>query len=172
VSESSNWKVCVPAADGEETCYELYAELPPVLDSQLADELASLADLEALAAEVADARLQVGLLEALDDAAVRLNTRLPGGAVLRRADVVVFHDDLDGVPGVIGMTTSDGFTALRSAGYQVKLKWEWESGFDLDTISDQTPGPGAPYPPPKLVYIWVRTLPPDPPADTDPPVIE
>jgi hypothetical protein len=168
---TSYWKFCFPGPTGEEICTELYADLSPEIEGQIRDEVAALAGVEALASQVTDAALRIRLVEALDDAAVRLNTRLSGGTVLRRSDPGTFEDDPDGfvgVPFVVGMTEREGYDMLRAAGYQVKTVWEWTSPTEEYTITDQAPKGGAANLPPTLVYIWVRTLPPDPPRTGDP----
>ena len=163
---TSYWKFCIPGPGlGPEKCIELYAELPPELGGHIRDELEALAGVEVLASQVTDATLRIRLVEALDDAAIRLNTRLPDGMVLRRSDQGTFEDDRDGfvgVPGVVGMTHVDGATTLWAAGYPHRTVWEWTSGSDENTITGQAPEGGAPNLPPTLVSIWVRTLPPDP----------
>lgn len=165
---SSYWKICHTGADGEQICTELYAEIPPEL-GPATEEVRQIATVDKVAREVTDASLQVRLLEALDDAALRLNTRLYGDFVLRRSDLAESGDRAAvGVPAVIGMTHVEGFQTLRAAGYQVKTVWEWTSSGEENMISDQAPAAGAPNVPPALVHIWVRTLPPDPPPDHTP----
>ena len=162
---SSYWKICHTGADGEQICTELYAEIPPEL-GPATEEVRQVAIVDKVAAQVTDASLQVRLVEALDDAALRLNTRLYGGFVLRRSDLAESGDRAAvGVPAVIGMTHTEGFHTLRAAGYQVKTVWEWTSSSEENMISDQAPVAGAPNVPPALVHIWVRTLPPDPLPD-------
>jgi len=167
----SYWKICVPGPDGEELCTQLYADLGPhgeVLDKA---EIGVLASIEQLALQTPDPALRVRLVEALDDAAVRLNGRLPDGVVLRMADdengtgVATF----DGVPGVVDLPYVEGIPILRNAGYRTRLVWEWHSNAELDAISAQEPKGGAAFDPPTQVTVWVRTDPPEP-VNTDPPM--
>jgi hypothetical protein len=169
----SYWKICVPGPDGEERCTRLYADLRPHGEAPDEAEIGVLASIEQLALQTPDPALRVRLVEALDDAVVRLNTRLPEGVVLRMADDEndAAVDTFDGVPGVVDLPYVEGIPILRNAGYRTRLVWEWHSNAELDAISAQEPKGGAAFDPPTLVTVWVRTDPPEPPVDTDPPFL-
>src|SRR6266516_2475794 len=135
----SYWKICVAGPDGEELCTRLYADLRPHRETPDEADIGVLASIEQLALQAPDPALRVRLVEALDDAAVRLNARLaegPGGVVLRMADDEddAAVDTFDGVPGVVDLPYVEGLPILRNAGYRTRLVWEWHSNTELDAI--------------------------------------
>jgi hypothetical protein len=75
------------------------------------------------------------------------------------------------VPGVVSLPSGEAVGILAAAGYGVASHWEWTSQEPEGNVSSQQPAPGAFDLPPTTVHIWVRTLPPDPPTDPDPPII-
>jgi len=164
----SYWTLCIPAPQGED-CIELGAKLPewpPGVPFPDPTELADLGRLQALAGQVADPALRMRLTQARDETALRLNTRLSGGAQLRYHRAAT-HDDLTEfeVPNVTGLSEQDGWNILQAAGYWVASEPEWtsEGGSDVGTIAAQSPAPGTPVWP-TTVYIYVVTYaPPDPP---------
>ncbi|TDD44970.1 PASTA domain-containing protein [Kribbella antibiotica] len=160
----SYWRFCYLGADGEEVCHDLYAELEPGLDEVLTGQVKELGGLQEAVGRVTDSAVRIRLVEVLDDAAMRLNTGLPEGFVLRRADLAAFanQEEFFGVPGVVGMTHVDAFNTLRAEGYGVKTVWEWTSSAEENTVTDQSPTGGSFNLPPTVVNIWVRTLPPEP----------